>query len=130
MSSNRGSIPDLDSRIKSDIESTIRSAKIFILSKIKCGACVQAKALLNEIASKTGCSTVVFDLDIYPTRMVKAIVKWLSAKTGIKTVPQIWIHGKFVGGNDDVQRLHWEGRLVSMIKKKSARAKVLKGRSS
>jgi len=131
MSVHHGSIPKLDSRIKSDIESTIRSAKIFMLSKVKCGACIQAKALLNKLASKTGSIPVVFECDNYPRRMVKAIVKWLSAKTGIKTVPQIWIHGKFVGGNDDVQRLHGEGRLVSMITKKptSTRGKVLEGRS-
>jgi len=129
MTSNHGRTPELDSRIKSDIESTIRSAKIFILSKIKCGACVQAKALLNKIASKAGFTPVVFDLDNYPTRMVKAIIKWLSAKTAIKTVPQIWIHGKFVGGNDDVQRLHWQGRLVTMITKKAPKGKVLEGRS-
>jgi len=129
MSFNQGNVPELDSRIKSDIESTIRSSKIFILSKKKCGACVQAKALLNKLASKKGFTPEVFDLDNYPTRMVLAIVKWLSAKTRIKTVPQIWIHGKFVGGNDDVQRLYLEGRLVSMIAKKATRGKVLEGRS-
>lgn len=125
MNRNFGRAP-LDSQIKSHIESNIGTKTIFVLSKIKCGACVQAKALLHKLSSKTGVKPIVFDLDNYPKQLVKAIIKWLSAKTGIKTVPQIFINGKFVGGNDDVQRLHSEGRLLSLIGKKTWRTKDLK----
>jgi len=41
-------------------------SKIFVISKIKCPACVEAKALLNKLASKTGAIPVVFELDKYP----------------------------------------------------------------
>jgi len=115
MSYNVGSSSALYSQVKSQIESNIWTKTIFIVSKIKCPACVQAKALLNRLASKNGVKPTVCDLDNYPKELVKSIIKWLSAKTGIKTVPQVWINGKFVGGNDDVQRLHGERRLMSLI---------------
>jgi len=101
--------------LKSQIEFYINSKSIFVLSKVKCGACVKAKALLNKLSFKTGIKPSILDLDNYPKQFVRAIISWLSAKTGIKTVPQIFIKGKFVGGNDDVQKLHTNGRLLPLI---------------
>jgi len=111
---SRGSNAALDT-LKSQIEYYINSKSIFVLSKVKCGACVKAKALLNKLSFKTGVKPSILDLDNYPKQLYRAIISWLSAKTGIKTVPQIFIKGKFVGGNDDVQKLHTNGRLLSLI---------------
>lgn len=102
--------------LKSQIEYCIKSNSIFVLSKVKCSACVKAKALLNKLSFQTGVKPSILDLDNYPKQFVRAIISWLWAtKTGIKTVPQIFIKGKFVGGNDDVQKLHTNGRLLSLI---------------
>jgi len=115
MSRRFGSTAEIDT-LKSQIEYLIKSKSIFVLSKVKCGACVKAKALLNKLSFKTGVKPSILDLDNYPKQFVRVIISWLSAtKTGIKTVPQIFIKGKFVGGNDDVQKLHTNGRLLSLI---------------
>jgi len=114
MSRNFGSNSALDT-LKSQIEFYINFKSIFVLSKVKCGACVKAKALLNKLSFKTGIKPSILDLDNYPKQFVRAIISWVSAKTGIKTVPQIFIKGKFVGGNDDVQKLHTNGRLLQLI---------------
>jgi len=115
MSRRFGSTAEIDT-LKSQIEYFINSKSIFVLSKVKCSACVKAKALLNKLSFKTGVKPSILDLDNYPKHFVRAIISWLSAtKTGIKTVPQIFIKGKFVGGNDDVQKLHTNGRLLSLI---------------
>jgi len=119
----------LDS-LKSQIGYNIGSKSIFVVSKIKCRACVEAKALLSKLSSKTGVEPSVLDLDNYPKQLVIAIINWLSAKTGIKTVPQIFINGKFVGGNDDVQRLHWKGRLLLLIGMKAKRGELSKAGSN
>jgi len=129
MSRNFGSTSELDSQVKSHIEYNIVSKTIFVISKIKCRACVEAKALLNKLSSKTGVKPVVLDLDNFPKLLVKPIINWLSTKTGIKTVPQIFINGKFVGGNDDVQRLHWNGILLSLVGMKTGRSEVTKAGS-
>jgi len=39
----------------------------------------------------------------------------LLTQTGITTVPQIFINGRFVGGNDTIHRLHLERSLVQLI---------------
>ena len=87
MSQNFGRSTQLDSRIISHIQSKIGSSKIFVVSKIQCPACLEAKSLLNKLASKTGAIPVVFELDRYPAQQIRMIVEQL--KTGIRTVPQI-----------------------------------------
>jgi len=115
MSRRFGSTAEIDT-LKAQIEYFINSKSIFVLSKVKCSACVKAKALLNKLSFRTGVKPSILDLDNYPKLFVRAIISWLSAtKTGIRTVPQIFINGQFVGGNDDVQKLHTSGRLLSLI---------------
>jgi len=97
------------------VDSKIISTKIFIVSKTRCPACTQAKQLLNLLSDRTAVTPSVFEIGKYGPQRAKQIVKHLSAQTGINTVPQIWINGMFVGGNDDIQKLHREGRLVSLI---------------
>jgi len=123
MSRKFGSTAEIDT-LKSQIEYLIKSKSIFVLSKVKCSACVKAKALLNKLSFKTGVKPSILDLDNYPKHFFKAIICWLSAWTGIKTVPQIFIKGKFVGGNDDVQKLHTNGRLLPLIGMKAGTVDV------
>jgi len=115
MSLLSGSSYCLDSRIIPHVESRIAKSKIFVVSKTRCPACIQAKDLFNKQALKTGVVPMFFNLDQFSKQEVKMIVKHLSARTGIKTVPQIWINGRFIGGNDDIQRINREGRLISLI---------------
>jgi len=105
----------LDPRIVSFVESRIRSSKILVVSKSSCTACTQAKQLLRVVASRTGVNASVFEVDKYAMQCTKGIMNYISAQTGINTVPQIYINGRFVGGNVAVQRLHREGRLLPLI---------------
>jgi len=115
MSLTYGSSYSLDSQIISHLESKIAKSKIFVVSKTRCGACIQAKDLFNKHALKTGVAPIFFNLDQLSKQQIKMVINHLSASTGIKTVPQIWINGRFIGGNDDIQRIHREGRLMSLI---------------
>jgi len=110
-----GSTSNIDTRITIDIQFKISTSKIFVVSKKRCGACKKAKKLLNKEAVQIGVVPVVFDLDKYSKQQVQMIINYLSASTGIRTVPQIWINGRFIGGNDDIQQIQKEGRLVSII---------------
>jgi len=114
-----------DPNILSFVESKIRSATIFVVSKTSCKACMKTKKLLNGLVTKTGSIPSVFEVDVLGGRNArKMFIKWLSAKTGIKTVPQIWINGRFVGGNDDIQQQHREGRLVPLIRMKTRKSSI------
>jgi len=113
----------------SHVKSKIKTSKIFVVSKSKCRACQQAKALLSMVASETGDNPIIFEVDFYPQQRRNVIMKYLSTETGVTTVPQIWINGRFIGGNDDVQQLHQDGRLVSLIRMGSRKSRTFSGSS-
>lgn len=71
-----------------------------------CPYCVRAKALLN----RKGVAFKEFDVeDDAPKR------KWLVEVTGQRTVPQIFIDGKSVGGCDDLHALDRSGELDRLL---------------
>jgi len=128
MSHHFGSTSAMDQRMISQVKSKIQAANIFVISKITCRACQQAKALLNVVVSGTGISPSFYDIDHFPQEKRTLLLKYLE--TGITTVPQVWINGRFIGGNDDVQRLHQMGRLVPLIGTAIRKYKIPKGLSS
>jgi len=100
-----------------------------MVSKTGCKACSKAKTLLNQLADKTGCVPYVFEVSTLERKEKKTFIKCLSLQTGIRTVPQIWINGTFVGGNDDIQQQHREGRLVPLILRSTRRSQNRTGSS-
>lgn len=72
-----------------------------------CPYCVSAKALLD----KRGIAYEVIDVTGDHDKR-----DWLVKATGgSRTVPQIFIGGKPVGGSDDIHALDREGKLVPMV---------------
>ena len=72
-----------------------------------CAFCDQAKALLN----KKGVAYKEINIASDPNKMDEMIKK----KNGMKTIPQIFIDGRHIGGNDRLQALENEGKLNSLL---------------
>ena len=72
-----------------------------------CAFCDRAKALLN----KKRVSFKEINLASDPNKMDEMIKK----TNGMKTVPQIFIDGHHIGGNDKLQALENEGKLNSLL---------------
>ena len=72
-----------------------------------CAFCDRAKALLN----KKGVSFKEIDLASDASKMEEMIKK----TNGMKTIPQIFIDGRHIGGNDRLQALENEGKLNSLL---------------
>ena len=72
-----------------------------------CTFCDRAKALLN----RKGVSFKEINLASDPNKMDEMIKK----TNGMKTVPQIFIDGQHIGGNDKLQALENEGKLNSLL---------------
>ena len=72
-----------------------------------CAFCNRAIALLN----KKGVSFKKIDLASDPNKMEDMIKK----TNGMRTVPQIFINGQHIGGNDKLQALENEGKLNSLL---------------
>ena len=80
--------------------------KIKIYSKTHCPACVMAKELLT----KKGADYEEVILD-NKTEELQALI----AKTGMKTVPQIFIGDKLIGGCSDLMDLDRQNKLDSLL---------------
>jgi len=72
-----------------------------------CAFCDRAKALLN----KKGVSFKEINLASDASKMEEMIKR----TNGMKTVPQIFIGGQHIGGNDKLQVLENEGKLNSLL---------------
>lgn len=117
--------------IKSQTEAYISGAKLFIASKSYCPYCRSTKSLLfNQLGVKQGnkgtSSTggkdddvivddvVVLELDRIPNG--PEIQQALLEITGQRTVPNIFINKKHIGGNSDLQALYSSGKLEELLK--------------
>ena len=79
-----------------------------IYTKNYCPYCTQAKTLLDSLDVKYE------ETDITDT---PEMIEELSAKSGFRTVPQIFVGDKCLGGYSDIAKLHEEGKLVDLLKK-------------
>ncbi len=74
-----------------------------------CPFCVKAKALL----SKKGITQGIVEIDITKEDHLKD--EMMEKSGGRKTVPQIFIDGKHVGGCDDLYTLDEKGELDTLL---------------
>jgi len=81
-------------------------ARVVIYRTTYCGYCEMAKRLFESL----GVDFEEIDVtDDHETRLE------LVERTGLRTVPQIFIDGESVGGFDDVKKLQREGKLDEML---------------
>jgi glutaredoxin 3 len=85
----------------------VSQPKVEIYTKMFCGYCYRAKRLLES----KGVEFEEFDITMGGPRRTEM----LERKPDARTVPQIFIDGKSVGGSDDLARLDREGKLDGML---------------
>lgn len=83
-------------------------AKIEIYSGPYCPYCIRAKALLN----RKGLPYVEYDVHADP----KKREEMLRRSKGARTIPQIFIDGRHIGGCDELYALERSGRLNRLLK--------------
>ncbi len=81
--------------------------RIEIYTKAWCGYCAAAKRLL----ARKGLSYVETDVEADPT----ALPAMIARAGGRRTVPQIFIGGRHVGGSDDLHALDRDGQLDALL---------------
>jgi len=81
------------------VEETIRDHPVTVFSKSYCPYCKRAKALL----SSKNIDFFAVEMDTVPNG--KDIQAALKDKTGQRTVPNIFIGGKHIGGYDAISKL-------------------------
>ncbi|CEP13611.1 hypothetical protein [Parasitella parasitica] len=91
--------------IKDKVEEIIKDNKVVVFSKSYCPFCKKAKQLL------TGLGVDFFVLELDKESDGPAMQDYLKEKTGQRTVPNIFINQKHIGGCDDLFEKHESGEL-------------------
>ncbi|CAK9442152.1 uncharacterized protein LODBEIA_P58950 [Lodderomyces beijingensis] len=91
------------------IESAIESNKVLVYSKTYCPYCRATKDLLN----KHQVEYKLVELNTVPDG--SQIQRTLQKISGQKTVPNIFINGKHIGGNSDLQALEQSKKLAQLL---------------
>lgn len=92
------------------VQGLIQSNQIFIASKSYCPYC---RSTIGTFAS-LGVKPLVLQLDELPDG--QQIQDALREITGQNTVPNIFIEGKHIGGNSDLQAINSTGDLQNLLK--------------
>ncbi|CAM9380162.1 unnamed protein product [Ectocarpus fasciculatus] len=104
-SSSKGNIAD----VADIVQKSIKDNKVMIFSKSFCPYCMQTKQLFADL----GVNPTVFELDRH--RDGPEVQSALQSLTGQRTVPNVFINGIHVGGNDGTQRALRSGELQKML---------------
>ncbi|KAI6119760.1 thioredoxin-like protein [Pisolithus croceorrhizus] len=89
-----------------------------VISKSYCPYSSASKQLLKELFPPE--DILIFDLDLLEGG--QAIQDYIGVKTGKKTVPQTFINGHYIGGNDDLQEAYKNGTLQRVVEGLPVRA--------
>ena len=84
----------------------MKNIQIYTLDK--CPYCFNAKRLLT--------SKGIDFKEIRLNTLEDDLLKEISKKSGVTTVPQIYADGKFIGGCDDLYMLERQNRLEELLK--------------
>mmetsp|Transcript_144075 Transcript_144075/g.264769 ORF Transcript_144075/g.264769 Transcript_144075/m.264769 type:complete len:251 (-) Transcript_144075:378-1130(-) len=100
---------------KQDVDALIVKSKVLVVSKGFCPHCARTKAALDSL----GVEYEVLELQdeagspLYGD--VAEVQDYMKEKTGARSVPRVFIGGKFVGGADDTLAKKGSGELLELL---------------
>lgn len=100
----------MESKTNKEYLDMYKDYDIFVYSATYCPYCTEAKDVAKEYEHK-GVSVGSVELD----ELDASVKSDLIAKTGQRTVPQVYVKGKFVGGCSDLKTLKSKGELDSKL---------------
>lgn len=93
------------------LDSMLKRNPVVLISATYCTFCTRLKALFIEKQIRF----VSLEVDIIPNG--RALFAETQARTSVHTVPQVFIHGKFAGGFDEIIEMGKDGRLEKKVSK-------------
>ena len=109
------------SQLEEAIQQTTAENEVVIYSKSWCPYCAQCKALFDDMSQPyTG-------IELDEREDGDAIQAALLEMTNQRTVPNVFVNGEHLGGNDDTQQAARSGKLATLLKATSA-AEAVTGR--
>ncbi|KAF8092196.1 hypothetical protein N665_0422s0025 [Sinapis alba] len=91
------------------VQKTISSHKIVIFSKSYCPYCKRAKSVFSEL------DQVPHVVELDEREDGWSVQSALGEIVGRRTVPQVFINGKHIGGSDDTVEAYESGELAKLL---------------
>ncbi|KAK6928364.1 Glutaredoxin [Dillenia turbinata] len=82
---------------------------VVVFSKTYCPYCINVKKLLSDLGANY--KNIELDVEGDGREIQSALFEW----TGQRTVPNVFIGGKHIGGCDSTTDLHKDGKLVPLL---------------
>ncbi|KAI6904780.1 hypothetical protein KC318_g6271 [Hortaea werneckii] len=101
-----------DHAVETELNDILKKGPIIIFSKSFCPFSKKAKHILLDMYNITPAPYVV-ELDQH--ELGPGLQATLQKSTGRRTVPNVLINGKSIGGGDDIAALHQEGKLIETV---------------
>ena len=95
-----------------EINALVSSHRAIIFSKSSCPYCDAAKGAFSSIGVKPH----VVELDSFDGSKMSAWQDALRGITGARSVPRVFVGGKFIGGGDDTVAAQRSGKLAALCK--------------
>ncbi|KAI1696498.1 glutaredoxin domain-containing protein [Ditylenchus destructor] len=105
------------SQVKKFVDDVIASNKVAVFSKSFCPFCQKAKDAINSFNLAKG-ALKWLEIESHPD--MDEIQDYLKELTGDRTVPQVFIGGKFLGGGDDSEKAKKDGSLEKKLEEVGA----------
>ncbi|KAG5980771.1 hypothetical protein E4U55_003667 [Claviceps digitariae] len=96
------------------VQELINKSSVVVFSKSYCPYCRSTKKTLDELNAKY--ELLELDQESDGAAMQDA----LEQISGQRTVPNVYIKQKHIGGNSDLQSLHSSGKLETLLKEAGA----------
>ncbi|CAN6163216.1 unnamed protein product [Urochloa humidicola] len=96
---------------KSFVKSTVSAHDVVIFSKSYCPYCRRAKAVFKELQLKKEPYVVELDQREDGSEIQDALLDIV----GKRTVPQVFVNGKHLGGSDDTVEAYESGKLAKLL---------------
>ncbi|PWN93287.1 glutaredoxin [Acaromyces ingoldii] len=100
------------------VDQMVASSRVAIFSKSYCPYCMSAKRTIKGLNLPAGVTTLELDHE----KDGAAIQAYLLDKTGQRTVPNIFIGGVHLGGNDDLGSAQRSGKLKQLLEQSEPQA--------
>ncbi|XP_055330570.1 uncharacterized protein LOC129582953 isoform X2 [Paramacrobiotus metropolitanus] len=96
------------------VEKKLKEHKVVVFSKTYCPYCKKAKGVLAKynIAPE---ELDITELDKMDSGKAESVQDYMETLTGARSVPRVFIDGKFIGGGDDTERLDKSGKLKDIL---------------
>ncbi|XP_022751884.1 glutaredoxin-like [Durio zibethinus] len=82
---------------------------VVVFSKTHCPFCVKVKQLLQQLGASF--KAIELDNESDGVEIQAALAQW----TGQRTVPNVFIGGKHIGGCDATTAMHKDGKLIPLL---------------